>query len=169
MNVAVSLFVARAPFGDVGVSLFHFSWHAPHLNTCHRIALHLTTCHYIAFLAVFCITTTDAPRQHNQPPSKRHHQTEQPMHAKTSVWASHWLVTLCAFYKHSLKFLWLIIFFPCEASAPGLPGSTCRGGFIKKGPKLTHVLRILPACHRRILKWNLNSMDAEIVSGESRN
>ena len=46
----------------------------------------------------------------------------RPVHSNNSVWASQWLVTLCAFYRQILSLTY--IFF-LETSAPGLPGSTC--------------------------------------------
>ena len=55
-----------------------FSRQASHLNTYHRFTSHLTICHCSTSKVIFYITKTDAPGKHNQPPLKRHHQTERP-------------------------------------------------------------------------------------------
>ena len=38
------------------------------------------------------------------------------------VWASHWLVVLCPFYRQSLSLVYTC-FFPCETCAPSSPGN----------------------------------------------
>ena len=50
------------------------------------------------------ITATDTPQKHNQIPPKHHHHTEQP-NTKKLVWASHWLVAVCTFYRQILSLL----------------------------------------------------------------
>ena len=83
----------------------------------HNITYHITAHH---------ITTTDAPRKHNQPPPKRHH------HERPKAGANKNFGLGIALVGRRVHILWPIgtffgvwFFFPFETSAPGLSGSTC--------------------------------------------
>ena len=70
------------------------------LATNHMVSCHITSHH---------ITTTDTPRKRNRPLPEHHNQSNMTgngwrlAHTKNSVWAAHWLVTLCTLYRQILS------------------------------------------------------------------
>ena len=91
-----------------------------HLTTNHIISSHLAASHITTHTASQHITSPPPTHQRN---TTRHHQNatamngRKPVHTKTSVWASHWLVAVCKVYRHilSLAIIFFLLNFPPQA------------------------------------------------------